>query len=73
MKAQPYASKGKTPMFVSLDGRPLGMLCVADTIKEGAVEAIKRRWMKPTKSGTAYELARETLAALSPHLKTKTP
>lgn len=35
------ASDGKTPMFIALDGRALGIVGVADTIKEGAVEAIK--------------------------------
>ncbi len=39
-KAVAFASEGKTPMFVALEGRPLGMLCVADTIKDGAADAI---------------------------------
>jgi Cu+-exporting ATPase len=35
------ADEGKTPMFVAVDGRPAGVLAVADTIKEDSVIAIR--------------------------------
>ncbi|MGC5583176.1 heavy metal translocating P-type ATPase [Ornithinimicrobium sp. W1665] len=34
------AQDGKTPMLVAIDGRPGGVIGVADTVKEGSVEAI---------------------------------
>jgi Cu+-exporting ATPase len=36
------AGEGKTPMFVAVDGRAAGVVAVADTVKEGSVEAISR-------------------------------
>jgi Cu+-exporting ATPase len=39
-KAEPLASEGKTSMLVAIDGRPAGVLAVADTLKEGSVAAI---------------------------------
>lgn len=41
-KAAQYAGVGKTPMYVVIDGRLAGMVCVADTIKETSVEAVER-------------------------------
>ena len=35
------ADEGKTPMFVAVDGRPAGLVAVADTIKEDSVAAIR--------------------------------
>ncbi len=35
------AEDGKTPMYVSIDGRPAGLVAVADTVKEDSVRAIK--------------------------------
>jgi Cu+-exporting ATPase len=35
------ADEGKTPMFVAVDGRPAGVLAVADTLKEDSVLAIR--------------------------------
>src|SRR5919107_1125618 len=35
------ADEGKTPMFVAVDGRPAGIVGVADTIKEDSVAAIR--------------------------------
>jgi Cu+-exporting ATPase len=35
------ADEGKTPMFVAVDGKPAGMIGVADTIKEDSVAAIR--------------------------------
>ncbi|MDI6857978.1 MAG: heavy metal translocating P-type ATPase [Dehalococcoidia bacterium] len=36
------ASEGKTSMFVAVDGRPAGVIAVADTVKPGAAEAVAR-------------------------------
>ena len=36
------ANEGKTPMFVAVDGRPAGLVAVADTLKEDSIEAILR-------------------------------
>jgi Cu+-exporting ATPase len=35
------ADEGKTPMFVAVDGKPAGVVGVADTIKEDSVSAIR--------------------------------
>jgi Cu+-exporting ATPase len=35
------ADEGKTPMFVAVDGRPGGIIGVADTLKEDSVEAVR--------------------------------
>lgn len=35
------AEQGKTPMFAALDGKPAGVIAVADTIKEDSTEAIE--------------------------------
>jgi Cu+-exporting ATPase len=35
------ADEGKTPMFVAVDGRPAGIVAVADTLKEDSVEAVR--------------------------------
>lgn len=34
------SSEGKTPIYVAVDGKPAGIVAVADTIKEGSKEAI---------------------------------
>lgn len=34
------SAEGKTPMYVAIGDRPAGVIAVADTIKEGSVEAI---------------------------------
>ena len=34
------ADEGKTPMYVALDGRAVGLVAVADTVKDGSVAAI---------------------------------
>ena len=36
------AEAGKTTMFVCLDGRPLGLIALADTLKEHSAEAVRR-------------------------------
>jgi Cu+-exporting ATPase len=38
--AERLAAEGKTPMFVAVDGRPAGMVAVADTLKEDSVSAV---------------------------------
>jgi P-type Cu+ transporter len=40
-RATRLADEGKTPMFVALDGRPAGVVGVADTIKEDSVAAVQ--------------------------------
>ena len=35
------ADEGKTPMFVAVDGRPAGIIGVADTLKEDSVAAVR--------------------------------
>jgi Cu+-exporting ATPase len=35
------ADEGKTPMFVAVDGRPAGLIAVADTIKEDSITAVR--------------------------------
>lgn len=41
-KAGIYAEQGKTPMFVLVDGKMAGIICVADTIKESSIRAVDR-------------------------------
>ncbi|WKX68992.1 heavy metal translocating P-type ATPase [Streptomyces sp. XD-27] len=35
-----FSAEGKTPVFAAVDGRPAGVLAVADTVKEDSVQAI---------------------------------
>jgi P-type Cu+ transporter len=37
-----FASAGRTPMFVAVNGRPAGLVAVADTVKEESREAVER-------------------------------
>ena len=39
-KAQQLADAGKTPMFIAIDGRPAGLIAVADTLKPNSKQAI---------------------------------
>jgi Cu+-exporting ATPase len=39
-KALAFSDQGKTAMFVALDGKPAGIVAVADTIKPGSREAV---------------------------------
>ena len=41
-RAQTLAEEGKTPMYLAVDGRPAGLVAVADTIKPDSVAAIAR-------------------------------
>ena len=41
-RGEELAAEGKTPMFVAVDGRPAGLIAVADTIKEESKEAVER-------------------------------
>ena len=38
--ARRLADAGKTPMFAAVDGRPAGVIAVADTVKEGSAAAV---------------------------------
>ena len=40
-KANAYASKGKTPLFFVADNKVIGIIAVADTIKEDSLQAIQ--------------------------------
>lgn len=39
-QSEQYADQGKTPMFVMIDGKFAGIICVADTIKETSIHAV---------------------------------
>jgi len=39
-QAERLAAEGKTPMFVAVDGKPAGVVAVADTVKEDSVAAV---------------------------------
>jgi P-type Cu+ transporter len=39
-EAEQLADEGKTPMFVAVDGKPMGIIAVADTLKPHAPEAV---------------------------------
>ncbi len=39
-QAERLAAEGKTPMFAAVDGRPAGVVAVADTVKESSVAAV---------------------------------
>ena len=41
-EAAQIANKGQTPMFVGLEGKVIGIVSVADTLKETSVEAIRK-------------------------------
>lgn len=39
-KARIFSDQGKTPMYVAVDGRPAGVIAVADTLKPNSVDAV---------------------------------
>jgi Cu+-exporting ATPase len=39
--ASQLADEGKTPMFVAVDGKPYGIIAVADTLKEDSIAAVR--------------------------------
>jgi Cu+-exporting ATPase len=41
-KAEEFASDGKTPIYVSLDGKSAGIIAVADPLKESSAEALEK-------------------------------
>jgi Cu+-exporting ATPase len=41
-KAEEFADEGKTPIYVSLDGKSAGLIAVADPLKESSVEALEK-------------------------------
>ncbi len=40
--AEEFANAGKTPVFVAIDGKPAGIIAIADTLKERSRAAIER-------------------------------
>ncbi len=41
-KAEKFAGEGKTPIYVSLDGKAAGLIAVADTMKENSLQAVEK-------------------------------
>jgi Cu+-exporting ATPase len=41
-KAEELAGDGKTPMFISLEGKAAGLIAVADTLKENSLQAVEK-------------------------------
>ena len=41
-KAEELARDGKTPMYVSLEGKVAGLIAVADTLKENSLQAVEK-------------------------------
>jgi Cu+-exporting ATPase len=41
-KAEGLAGDGKTPMYVSLEGKAAGLIAVADTLKENSLQAVEK-------------------------------
>ncbi len=41
-KAEELAGEGKTPMYVSLEGKAAGLIAVADTLKENSLQAVEK-------------------------------
>jgi Cu+-exporting ATPase len=40
-KAEELSGRGKTPMYLAVDGKVAGLICVADTLKENSKEAVE--------------------------------
>jgi len=41
-KSKTLSEEGKTPVFMAVNGRPAGLIAVADTLKEDSVEAVNK-------------------------------
>jgi Cu+-exporting ATPase len=41
-KAEEFADEGKTPIYVSLEGKSAGLIAVADPLKDSSVEALEK-------------------------------
>ncbi|MGG5254441.1 heavy metal translocating P-type ATPase [Neobacillus sp. SM06] len=41
-KAEKLEGDGKTAMFIAIDGKPAGIIAVADTLKENSIEAVSK-------------------------------
>ncbi len=41
-KAEELAGDGKTPMYISLEGKATGLIAVADTLKENSLQAVEK-------------------------------
>ena len=39
---QRLAAQGKTPVYAAIDGRSAGVIAIADTVKQGSAEAVRR-------------------------------
>ncbi|MGD0782655.1 MAG: copper-translocating P-type ATPase, partial [Candidatus Aminicenantales bacterium] len=37
-----FAGEGRTPVFVAVDGAPAGLIAIADPLKQGAAEAVRK-------------------------------
>ncbi len=67
-EARRLAEEGKTPMLVALDGKPAGVVAVADTVKEdsvAAIAALKRLGVEIDRVRTDYDLG-EFVVSLHP-------
>ncbi|MFW6128777.1 MAG: heavy metal translocating P-type ATPase [Candidatus Aminicenantaceae bacterium] len=40
--AEKFAGEGKTPIYISFDRKPAGLIAVADTLKENSVQAVEK-------------------------------
>ena len=66
-EADVLASRGRTPIFIALDGHPAGLVAVADPVKEsspGAIDSLHRMGLQVVmltgdQRGTAEAVARE--------------
>ncbi|MHA7301947.1 heavy metal translocating P-type ATPase [Pseudarthrobacter sp. MDT1-22] len=67
-EAERLAKDGKTPMYVAVDGKPAGILAVADTLKPGSAAAVAQLQQRGLEvvmitgdnKGTAEAIARQT-------------
>jgi len=40
-RAEEFSAEGKTPVFAAIDGKPVGVVAIADTLKEHSAEAVR--------------------------------
>jgi Cu+-exporting ATPase len=67
-EAERVAKEGKTPMFIAIDGRPAGLIAVADRIKPSsrmAVEQMKRMGLQVTMLTGDHRSTAEAVARLA--------
>src|SRR3712207_3137584 len=53
-RSEEFARAGKTPMFVAVDGRPAGLVAVADTVKEESCEDRKSTRLNSSHANISY-------------------